>query len=812
MKILKFGGTSVGTPDRIRGVIDIVQGTLKEQPVAVVVSAFHGVTDSLIETARLASRGRADYMQLVEDFTKRHRDCISAVISARWQGVALGTISARIQELEDVLHGVFLVKELSARTLDFIMSFGEQLSAFVISEAFRDRGTEAEYLDARRVVLTDAHFGAARVDVEVTNTKIRDYFREHSALQVITGFIGATLQDEPTTLGRGGSDYTASIFGAALQASEIEIWTDVDGVMTADPRKVKRAFPIENMSYEEAMEMSHFGAKIIHPPTMQPARALKIPLHIRNTFQPQSRGTVITDQSRPGESVIKGLSSIPHVSLLTVQGSGMIGIAGISNRLFGALARKGISVILITQASSEHSICVAVDPSAAAEAKRSIEEEFSLEILAKLIDEVVLEPELAIVAVVGENMRHTPGISGRLFQSLGRHGVNVVAIAQGSSELNISVVIAKADESRALNAVHDTFFLPRMKSIHIYLAGAGLIGGTLLQQIRAHRDKLLKERALDVEVNGILNSRKMLIQEEPLDLDQCGQALAGSDRAVDLEAVLNAAARTPGSVFVDCTASDAIADWYAPLLEAGVPIVTANKKPVAGLLSKYREIRSLARPGFLYETTVGAGLPVISTLNDLINSGDEIRVIEAVLSGTLSFLFNSLTPGIRFSELVREARKLGYTEPDPREDLGGMDVARKVLILARELGLPLEIENVEVESLVPSSCRNAASAEEFLDLLQKEDGSIEKRRSDAAAQGRVLRYIARLESQHASVALQAVGPEHPFYTLSGSENVISFTTVRYCNAPLVVRGPGAGADVTAAGVFADIVRISARNA
>ncbi|HSP06542.1 MAG TPA: bifunctional aspartate kinase/homoserine dehydrogenase I, partial [Acidobacteriota bacterium] len=763
MKVMKFGGSSVGTPDRIRGVIDIVQDALRTQSVAVVISACQGVTDMLIETATLASKGRADYMQNVEDLIKRHRDCVPALISVRRQGSVLGAIGVRTQEMEDVLHGVFLVKELSLRTLDFVMSFGELLAAYIISEAFRDRGIDAEFLDARKVVRTDARFGSALVDFEVSDQNIRAYFAEHPALQVITGFIGATSNDETTTLGRGGSDYTAAIFGAALKVSEIEIWTDVDGVMTADPRKVKRAFPIESMSYEEAMEMSHFGAKIIHPPTMQPARTLKIPLHIKNTFQPKSRGTLITDRSQPSESVIKGLSSIPHVSLLTVQGSGMIGIAGISNRLFGALARKGISVILITQASSEHSICVAVDPRAAAEAKHAIEEEFSLEILAGLIDEVVSEPELAIVAIVGENMRHTPGISGRLFQSLGRHGINVVAIAQGSSELNISVVIQKSDETRALNAVHDTFFLPGLRTIHVYLAGVGLIGGTLLEQVRDHRDKLMKDHALEIQINGIFNSRRMLLSENGLDLQKWKESLQHSEQALELPALISAMKNWPGSVFVDCTNSDKIGDWYASVFDAGIPIVTANKKPVAGPYSLYRKILSVARPGFLYETTVGAGLPVISTLNDLLNSGDEVRRIEAILSGTLSFLFNTFTSGTSFSSILREAQKRGYTEPDPREDLNGMDVARKLLILARVLGFPLEIENVNVENLVPPSCRQAQSVDEFLDLLQKEDDVFEKHRADAARQGKALRYIARLESGKASVSLQAVGPDHPFY-------------------------------------------------
>lgn len=811
MKVLKFGGSSVGTPDRIRGVIEVVQSELRHENVAVVFSAFQGVTDLLMETATLASQAQAEYMQHVESLTKRHRDAITALISQKRQGPALGAIGARIQEMEDVLHGVYLVKELSARTLDFIMSFGELLSAYIISEAFRDRGVDAEFLDARRVVRTDMHFGAARVDFEVTYNNIRKYFDEHRAVQIITGFIGATSNDETTTLGRGGSDYSAAIFGAALVASEIEIWTDVDGVMTADPRRVARAFPVETMSYEEAMEMSHFGARIIHPPTMQPARALKIPIRIKNTFHPQFRGTLITDHPEPSEFVIKGLSSIPHVSLLTVQGSGMIGIAGISNRLFGALARKGISVILITQASSEHSICVAVDPKAASEARRLIEEEFSLEIMAKLIDEVVLEPDLSIVAIVGENMRHTPGISGRLFQSLGHYNVNVVAIAQGSSELNISVVISRADETRALNAIHDTFFLPGLKTIHVFLAGVGLIGGTLLEQIRTHRDKLMKNHALEIHVNGILNSRKMTASQAPLNLDQWQETLNQSQSASELPLLLAAMKELPDSIFVDCTASDSIGDWYNAILDAGVPIVAANKKPLSGPFSVYQRIRGASRPGFLYEATVGAGLPVIGTLKSLIDSGDEIQKIEAVLSGTLSFLFNSFTAGVRFSEIVREAQRNGYTEPDPREDLSGLDVARKLLILAREMGYPLEIEDIEVENIVPESCRNASSLEQFYEKLEHEDATFERLRENAMQQHQALRHIATLENGKGRVSLRTVDGRHPFFSLSGRDNIIAFTTTRYSPTPLVVRGPGAGAAVTAAGVFADIIRLSLKS-
>lgn len=806
MKILKFGGSSVGTPERIRSVIDIVLEQLRTEPAGVVVSAFQGITDLLIETANRAAQGQPEYMQHVDHITKRHRDAVTSLISQKRQGSVLGAIGARIQEMEDVLHGIYLVKELSARTLDFIMSFGELLSAYIISESFRDRGNDAEFLDARQVIRTDMYFGAARVDFENTNQRIREYFAGHPRLQIITGFIGGTSHQETTTLGRGGSDYTAAIFGAALAASEIEIWTDVNGVMTADPRRVGRAFPIESMSYEEAMEMSHFGARIIHPPTMQPARALRIPLRIKNTFEPYFRGTLITDRSQPGEFVIKGLSSIPHVSLLTVQGSGMIGIAGISNRLFGALGSKGISVILITQASSEHSICVAVDPKSADEAKRSIEEEFSLEILAKLIDEVVMEPDLSIVAIVGENMRHTPGIAGRLFESLGRQRVNVVAIAQGSSELNISVVINSSDETRALNAIHDTFFLPGLKTIHLYVAGTGLIGGTLLEQIRNHQENLFKSHAVEIHLNCIFNSRQMLLSDSPMALDQWQDAISRGGTSVNMQSIINEMKSRSGSVFVDCTASDTIASLYTPILESGASIVTANKKPLSGPFPVYQEIRSRSSDRLLYEATVGAGLPVISTLSDLIRSGDKVLKIEAVLSGTLSFLFNSFVAGTRFSEIVREAQRRGYTEPNPAEDLSGADVSRKLLILARLIGLTLEPADIQVQNLVPPACRNAVDPEQFLELLSNQDAGFEGLRADTESRQKRLRYIAEIENGKANVSLKAVNADHPFYALSGNDNIIAFTTTRYNVMPLVIRGPGAGAAVTAARILVDILK------
>jgi len=793
MKILKFGGSSVANTERIQNVLKLVSENSKQEKIAVVVSAFQGVTDQLIEIGKKASSGDASYLEGLSALKDRHQRTIQELIpdkSAEFQK----DIDSRFKELEDVLHGVYLLRELSLRTLDVIMSFGELFSARIITEGARKAGLIAEFLDTRAIIKTDSRFGSARVLFEVTNSLIQRYIEINSALQIATGFIASTVREETTTLGRGGSDYTASILGAALNASEIQIWTDVNGVMTGDPNKVGRAFSIEAMSYEEAMEMSHFGAKIIHPPTMQPAMDQNIPIRIKNTFDPDFTGTIISNVSIQSAFAIKGISSIPHVSLLTVQGSGMIGIAGISSRLFGALARKGISVILITQASSEHSICIAVDPKQDEEAKTLIEEEFSLEIFARQVDPVILERDLSIMAVVGDDMRHTPGISGRIFQSLGKEGVNVVAVAQGSSERNVSVVISFDDETKALQAVHDTFFFPSSRRLSLFLAGPGLIGKTLLKQVHDQVSVLKKQGSIDLQIVGIANSKRRIENIHGIDLNSWKELMESSNAVMLPETFHSLLHRAGGTLaFVDCTASDTIGNLYPKLLSSGVSIVTANKKALTGSWHEFLAITKAAESSgarLLFEATVGAGLPVISTLRDLVTTGDKILKIEAILSGTLSYLFNRFDERSRFSQLVAEAKKLGYTEPDPRDDLNGEDVRRKLLILARTISLPLEMADVEIQSLV-----------------EIEDTAFERLRAATVKEGRVLRYVASLENGKAKAGLARIAVEHPFYSISGNDNVIAFTTSRYDKNPLVIRGPGAGPEVTAAGVFADILRL-----
>lgn len=810
MKVLKFGGSSVASPARVRSVIDILQPYLASR-VAVVFSAFGGVTDELIAVSTLALDGDPDYRQRMSALEKRHLDAVRELISVQKQSSILAQVKIKINELEDVLHGVYLVKERTTRTLDYIMSFGERLSAYIISEAMKDRGIPAEYVDARTLIVTDRTFGHAKVDFAVTNKNIEEYFAAHNGVQVITGFIATAETGETTTLGRSGSDYTAAIFAAALKAEALEIWTDVDGMMTADPRMVKKAFTVPQMSYEEAMELSHFGAKVIFPATMQPAMVNRIPIWIKNTFNPSFSGTVIHAQSTNGK-LIKGISSMNGVSLVNIQGSGLLGVVGVSMRLFATLARENVNVILISQASSEHSICLAIESRAAVDARRAIEREFAYEISNEEIDEVAIEDGLSIVAVVGDGMKHSPGTSGRMFSALGRNGINVMAIAQGSSERNISAVVRQTDIGKALNALHEAFFLSDRKVLNIYLVGTGLIGSALVKMVQDQFDKLADENLLEVNFVAVANSKKMLFSEEGLDLDTCVDDMKAGGEPMQMAQFVErmVALNQPNSIFVDCTSSEEVIEHYADILNANISIVTPNKKANSGSFERYKLLRSTAfRRGvkFLYETNVGAGLPVINTLNDLLLSGDKVIRIEGVLSGTLNYIFSSFTEGRRFSEVVREAKAKGYTEPDPRDDLSGMDVARKILILSRETGLPVELNEVAVENLVPEDCRGDMPVESFLKALEKHDDAFEKMRQDAASRKEKLRYMAVLENNTVRVQLSSVDEQHPFYSLSGSDNIILLTTERYHDRPMVIRGPGAGAAVTAAGVFADIIRI-----
>jgi aspartokinase/homoserine dehydrogenase 1 len=809
MKVLKFGGSSVATPDRIKGVIEILKQYLPGD-LTVVFSAFGGVTDQLIQVSTLAWQGDIEYKNQLTQIEKRHLDAVRELLSITKQTSILAQVKFQFNELEDILHGVFLVKERTPRSLDFIMSFGERLSNYIINEAMNERGIASEYLDARNIIRTDSHFGYARVDFEVTNKLIQDYYKHHDKLQVVTGFIASSETGETTTLGRSGSDYTASILAGGLKASQLEIWTDVDGMMTADPRLVKKAFTVPTMSYEEAMELSHFGAKVIFPATMKPAMAQGIPIWIKNTFNPAATGTIINATSSNGK-LIKGISSMNGITLVNVQGSGLMGVVGFSMRLFSILAQEKINVILISQASSEHSICVAIDTASAKKAKQALEREFQHEIRDQLIDEIKFTDKLSIIAVVGEGMKHQAGSSGRMFAALGRNGVNVTAIAQGSSERNISAVIGQDDVAKALNALHEAFFLSDRKVTNVFLVGTGLIGKALTKQMSEQFEFLSKENKLEVKIVGVANSKKMIFNPEGLALSNCIDTMKAEGSPMVLTEFVKKmqAMNLPNSVFVDCTSSELVAEFYRPILDSNISIVTPNKKANSGKLEAYKKLKETARKRgsrFLYETNVGAGLPVINTLNDLLLSGDQVVRIEAVLSGTLNFLFSSFKEGTSFSAIVKLAKEKGYTEPDPRDDLSGMDVARKILILSRETGLDLELENVVVENLVPADCANG-SVDDFFSKLLSHDNKFEKLRKDAEVKGEKLRYMATLEAGKVKVGLTSVGADHPFYSLSGSDNIILLTTSRYHDRPMVIRGPGAGAEVTAAGVFADIIRI-----
>jgi len=810
MKILKFGGSSVATPERIQSVIEITKPYLAGE-VALVFSAFGGTTDTLIQISKLALDGKIEYKEKLSALEKRHLDAIRVLVDIQKQSSILAQVKFLINELDDVLHGIFLINERTARSLDYIMSFGERLSTYIIAEAYRNAGIDAEFLDARNVIRTDANYGYAKIDFEVTNKQIQEYFKTHKKVQIITGFIGTSDNGDTTTIGRSGSDYTAAIFAGALKASDLEIWTDVDGMMTADPRSVKKAFTVPQMSYEEAMELSHFGAKVIFPATMQPAMISNIPIWIKNTFNPSFKGTLISATSTNGK-LIKGISSVNNISLLNVQGSGLLGVAGVSMRLFGALGREKINVILISQASSEHSICFAIDTASAMMAKKTIEKEFQYEIKNEEIDEVQVESDLSIIAVVGEGMKHMPGTSGRMFSALGKNGVNVSAIAQGSSELNISAVIKQVDVAKALSALHEAFFLSDRKVLNVFMVGTGLIGNTFVNMVREQYTSLAHDNLLEINVVAIANSKKMIFREDGLDLSSCIDDMKKNGEDMTMKGFVDhmLSLNLPNSIFVDNTSSEEVTNFYEAILAANVSIVTPNKKANSGPLSKYETLRKTAfKRGvkFLYETNVGAGLPVINTLNDLLLSGDKVVRIEAVLSGTLNYIFSSFVEGKKFSDVVKEAKAKGYTEPDPRDDLNGMDVARKILILSREAGSQLELSDIKVEDLVPDSCKGEMSIDDFFSKLEKHDEGFEQLRKKAAAKNEKLRYMAVLENGKVKIQLGSVNDQHPFYSLAGSDNIILLTTQRYHDRPMVIRGPGAGAEVTAAGVFADVIRI-----
>ena len=810
MRVMKFGGTSVGTPGRIQGVLRLVSEASADSRVVVVVSAFGGVTNELIEASRKAASGSSDWRPDIEAIAKRHADAALALVGSGERPGLLQVIGQAEGALRELLHGVSLVRECTARTLDSIVSFGERLSAEIVAAAFREQGRSARAVDARSLVVTDQAFGAARVDFGRTDARIRNWWQDETALPVVTGFIGATEAGETTTLGRGGSDYTAAIFGAALRAEAIEIWTDVDGVMSADPRIVPTAFSLDSLRYDELMELSHFGAKVVYPPTVHPARAKNIPLVIKNTLSPAFNGTWIREEAPPAPMGVRGVASISNVALLRLEGDGMVGVPGFAMRLFGALARREVSVILISQASSEHSICFAIEPAAVAPARESIAAEFALERQAGLIDDLVIEPDTSVIAVVGAAMRDTPGSAGRIFGVLGEAHVNVRAISQGSSELNISCVVGRGDEKRAVNAIHEAFFADH-RTVSVFIAGLGRVGRALVEQMAGQAEGLRARAGLRLEIDGASTSRHMLIRTSGISGQALRQTVEAEGTVADLDALVRSAisSRRSSAIFVDCTDSEETIRHYAPLLDAGVHVVSANKRPFGGDLATYKAIKAGRRRGrgaLFHETTVGAALPVVGTLSDLVRTGDRIRRIEGALSGTLGFLMTKVAEGVAFSVALKEAHALGYTEPNPREDLSGSDVARKILILAREAGMQIEPSAVERQSLLPGGGWDSMPMVDFWKRLPELDAVMEKRAQEASLDGGRLCYLASVVDGVAEVGLRRVERTSPFASLRGGDNMVAFWTDRYPESPLVVRGPGAGPEVTASGVFADIIR------
>lgn len=816
MKVLKFGGTSVGSVESLQSLTKIVQQSFlnNDHPI-VVTSAMSGITNLLTQMAENAADQKAfDHdIKLIET---SHFDIVKSLISIQNQNPVFTKLKLMLNELEDVLQGIFALKELSLQSKDLVLSYGEKLSTFMVAKILEESISQAMFVDASHYIKTDSNFGNANLNETLTNQLIQSLVHSNpDKLLVVTGFISSNDKGRMTTLGRGGSDYTAAIFASNLNADVIEIWTDVNGMLTADPRIVKKAFSLPSLSYTEAMELSYFGAKVIYPPTMIPAFMKKIPIVIRNTFQPEFEGTKIQFESDQSKFPIKGISSISDVSIINVSGSGMIGKTGFSGRLFTLLAREQINVILITQSSSEHSITFAVHPNDAKKAIQLISSEFELELEASKLILPEIEENLSVLAIVGENMKKTPGISGKLFHALGRNGINVRAIAQGSSEFNISVIISKNDLAKALNSVHDAFFAELKKTLNVFTLGTGNIGTTMFRQLEDQHHFLLENNDLEIKVIGTSNSRKMIFNENGIDLKDWKNNLEENGEIADLTNFIERMKKMnlPNCVFIDNTASKLPSTYYTDIFKSNISVVTCNKIANSAAYSQYKQLHETARKhgvDFLYETNVGAGLPIVRVLKDLMMSGDRLLKIEAILSGTISYIFNNFIDEASFYDVVKEAQKLGYTEPDPRDDLSGVDFMRKMLILARDAGHQLESSDVNLGNILPKECLEASSVDHFYEELLKAEPYFKSLKEKAKSENKVIRYIGKLENGQVEISLQMVDQNHPFYALSGSDNIISFTTERYKERPLVVKGPGAGAEVTAGGVFADLVNIGTK--
>lgn len=808
MKVMKFGGTSVGSVDSILKVKQIVEAA--EEPVIVVVSALGGITDKLINTSQMAANGDAEYEKDYREILNRHIEMVYTVIPAgEGRTVLLDKVNELLSELKDIFQGIYLIKDLSSKTSATIVSYGERLSSIIAATLIKG----AVWYDSRNFIKTEKKHAKHILDSELTTSLVKETFDEIPQVALVPGFISTDKNSgEVTNLGRGGSDYTASIIAASLNAASLEIWTDVDGFMTADPRVISTAYTINELSYVEAMELCNFGAKVVYPPTIYPVCHKNIPILIKNTFNPEAPGTIIKQEVDSGSKAIKGISSINDTTLITVTGLGMVGVIGVNFRIFKALAQNGISVFMVSQASSENSTSIGVRNQDAALACEVLNEEFAKEIEMGEISPVVAEMNLATIAIVGENMKHTPGIAGKLFGTLGRNGISVIACAQGASETNISFVVEAKSLRKSLNVIHDSFFLSEYQVLNLFICGTGTVGGSLIEQIRCQQQKLMQERGLKLKVVGIADGHRALFTRAGIDLaayrEEMEEKGIPSSAAVLHDEIIGM--NIFNSVFVDCTASAEVASLYKEFLMHNISVVAANKIAASSDYSIYSELKQIARRRgvkFLFETNVGAGLPIINTINDLINSGDKILKIEAVLSGTLNYIFNKISADVPFSQTIKMAQEERYSEPDPRIDLSGKDVIRKLVILAREAGYKLEQTDVEKHLFVPSDFFEGP-LEEFWKKVPSLDADFEARRRKLESENKRWRFVAKLENGKGSVSLQEVDSKHPFYGLEGSNNIILLTTERYKEYPMMIQGYGAGASVTAAGVFADIMSIA----
>ena len=810
MIVSKYGGTSVGSAKNIKKVIDIT--SQKNKKTLVVVSALGGITNLLIEASNLAKTGDSKYTGILKEIHNRHHQTVNELFDNKSPQHIDDFLTEKLDQLKEILQSIFILNDLSDKSLAKIVSTGEILSSYIIAEAMKINGLDVILKDSRELIKTDHSFINADVDFKSTYKNIKEFFAiNNHKIVVLPGFVSSDTKKETTTLGRGGSDFTAAIYANALNAEVLEIWTDVSGMFTANPKIVKQAKPIKEISYQEAMELSHFGAKVIYPPTIQPALDKEIPIIIKNTLLPDDEGTLIHKGKSRKKSVVKGISHIDDIALLTLEGNGMVGVPGISKRLFESLSLNKINVKFITQASSEHSICLAIDLDDTKKAKKAIDEQFEFEIIQKKIEPLIIETDLSIIALVGDNMKSHQGISGKMFSELGNNNVNIRAIAQGSTEKNISAVISKKDVKKALNSLHSAFFENQIKRINLFIVGVGNVGSKLLDQIRQQQSYLLNKLHIDIKVIALANSKKMLFKEEGIDLSIWKDTIINNGEKADLDLFYTKTKELNmrNSVFVDNTANYEVPKEYSKYLKDSVAVVACNKIACSSEIENYKNLKFLARKynaPFLFETNVGAGLPIIDTLNNLVASGDEITHIQAVLSGSLNFIFNNYSSQTSFYDVVKQAGTEGYTEPDPRIDLSGVDVMRKILILARESGKEMELDDIKNNSFLPQSSIDADSVADFMETLKLEEKHFENLQKSAEKEDCRLKYVAEFKNGKAKVGLQNIPKDHPFYNLEGKDNIVLFYTNRYKEQPLIIKGAGAGADVTASGIFGDIIR------